>query len=237
MRLVTPKLCGQVDKQSHCGSDFQQLNAVAVIRLFLSLGRKSMKQSPSAGVHTFCDRQKPLPDGAAQYYVAGMGPALGWHWGPLGGLHCLEKQSSTHHTQTRCSEDLFLPRDVPWNCRLFHWGGKLALLLLVQHKRVFVTFTGESKVGYNLSSIGFPGTGPSKAAVESLFGTEVTCAHPADEESVMQYLSKLDDVLLQCSLFTIFYPKMFGFLFFFFNISDQHVQQTSSDSPAPDESH
>ncbi|XP_022352259.1 WD and tetratricopeptide repeats protein 1 isoform X3 [Enhydra lutris kenyoni] len=33
--------------------------------------RKSMKQSPSAGVHTFCDRQKPLPDGAAQYYVAG----------------------------------------------------------------------------------------------------------------------------------------------------------------------
>ena len=30
-----------------------------------------MKQSPTAGVHTFCDRQKPLPDGAAQYYVAG----------------------------------------------------------------------------------------------------------------------------------------------------------------------
>lgn len=36
-----------------------------------------MKQSPSAGVHTFCDRQKPLPDGAAQYYVAGKDPALG----------------------------------------------------------------------------------------------------------------------------------------------------------------
>ncbi|XP_058051745.1 WD and tetratricopeptide repeats protein 1 isoform X2 [Ahaetulla prasina] len=33
--------------------------------------RKSMKQNPVAGVHTFCDRQKPLPDGAAQYYVAG----------------------------------------------------------------------------------------------------------------------------------------------------------------------
>uniref|UniRef100_A0A8D2J3B8 WD and tetratricopeptide repeats 1 n=1 Tax=Varanus komodoensis TaxID=61221 RepID=A0A8D2J3B8_VARKO len=33
--------------------------------------RKSMKQNPTAGVHTFCDRQKPLPDGAAQYYVAG----------------------------------------------------------------------------------------------------------------------------------------------------------------------
>lgn len=31
-----------------------------------------MKQNPTAGVHTFCDRQKPLPDGAAQYYVAGM---------------------------------------------------------------------------------------------------------------------------------------------------------------------
>lgn len=30
-----------------------------------------MKQNPTAGVHTFCDRQKPLPDGAAQYYVAG----------------------------------------------------------------------------------------------------------------------------------------------------------------------
>ncbi|KAL7980453.1 hypothetical protein Chor_001607 [Crotalus horridus] len=32
--------------------------------------KKSMKQNPAAGVHTFCDRQKPLPDGAAQYYVA-----------------------------------------------------------------------------------------------------------------------------------------------------------------------
>lgn len=61
-----------------------------------------MKQSPSAGVHTFCDRQKPLPDGAAQYYVAGKGPALGG----TGALHCLKKQSSTHHTQTLCSEDL-----------------------------------------------------------------------------------------------------------------------------------
>lgn len=30
-----------------------------------------MKQNATAGVHTFCDRQKPLPDGAAQYYVAG----------------------------------------------------------------------------------------------------------------------------------------------------------------------
>lgn len=54
-----------------------------------------MKQSPSAGVHTFCDRQKPLPDGAAQYYVAG----TDWHlcWGRLQGL---KEQSSAHYTHT-----------------------------------------------------------------------------------------------------------------------------------------
>uniref|UniRef100_A0A3Q1EA78 WD and tetratricopeptide repeats 1 n=1 Tax=Acanthochromis polyacanthus TaxID=80966 RepID=A0A3Q1EA78_9TELE len=33
--------------------------------------RKSMSQGTSAAVHTFCDRQKPIPDGAGQYYVAG----------------------------------------------------------------------------------------------------------------------------------------------------------------------
>ncbi|KAI4891514.1 hypothetical protein NFI96_004368 [Prochilodus magdalenae] len=33
--------------------------------------RKSLSQSMSAGVHTFCDKQKPIPDGAGQYYVAG----------------------------------------------------------------------------------------------------------------------------------------------------------------------
>ncbi|CAL1611512.1 unnamed protein product [Knipowitschia caucasica] len=33
--------------------------------------RKSMVQSTSAAVHTFCDRKKPIPDGAGQYYVAG----------------------------------------------------------------------------------------------------------------------------------------------------------------------
>uniref|UniRef100_A0A9J8CWU2 WD and tetratricopeptide repeats 1 n=1 Tax=Cyprinus carpio carpio TaxID=630221 RepID=A0A9J8CWU2_CYPCA len=33
--------------------------------------RKSMTQSSSAGVHTFCDKQKSIPDGAGQYYVAG----------------------------------------------------------------------------------------------------------------------------------------------------------------------
>uniref|UniRef100_A0A8C1TN76 WD and tetratricopeptide repeats 1 n=1 Tax=Cyprinus carpio TaxID=7962 RepID=A0A8C1TN76_CYPCA len=34
--------------------------------------RKSMTQSSSAGVHTFCDKQKSIPDGAGQYYVAGL---------------------------------------------------------------------------------------------------------------------------------------------------------------------
>ncbi|XP_068611719.1 WD and tetratricopeptide repeats protein 1 [Brachionichthys hirsutus] len=33
--------------------------------------RKSGSQSTSAAVHTFCERQKPIPDGAGQYYVAG----------------------------------------------------------------------------------------------------------------------------------------------------------------------
>ncbi|XP_024123969.1 WD and tetratricopeptide repeats protein 1 isoform X1 [Oryzias melastigma] len=33
--------------------------------------RKSLNQGTSAAVHSFCDRQKPIPDGAGQYYVAG----------------------------------------------------------------------------------------------------------------------------------------------------------------------
>ncbi|XP_059909163.1 WD and tetratricopeptide repeats protein 1 [Gadus macrocephalus] len=33
--------------------------------------RKSVSQNTSAAVHTFCDRQKPIPEGAGQYYVAG----------------------------------------------------------------------------------------------------------------------------------------------------------------------
>lgn len=37
-----------------------------------SLHRKSMIQGTSAAVHTFPDRQKPIPDGAGQYYVAGI---------------------------------------------------------------------------------------------------------------------------------------------------------------------
>lgn len=137
------------------------------------------------------------------------------HWGILGALHCLKEQF-----YPPCTNSLLrgsLPWDVPWNCSLFHWRGELALLHFVQHKRVFVTPAGKRRVGYNLGSIGFPGTGPSKAAVQNLFGTEVTCPHPADDESVMQYLSNLDYIFLQCSLFTIFYPKMFGvFVVFFF---------------------
>jgi len=65
-----------VNKKCQCSSGFQQMNTV-IIRLLFFLARKSMKQSPSAGVHTFCDRQKPLPDGAAQYYVAGTGTCAG----------------------------------------------------------------------------------------------------------------------------------------------------------------
>uniref|UniRef100_A0A3B3SY39 WD and tetratricopeptide repeats 1 n=1 Tax=Paramormyrops kingsleyae TaxID=1676925 RepID=A0A3B3SY39_9TELE len=33
--------------------------------------RKSLSQNAQAAVHTFCERQKPIPDGAGQYYVAG----------------------------------------------------------------------------------------------------------------------------------------------------------------------
>ncbi|XP_018590071.1 WD and tetratricopeptide repeats protein 1 [Scleropages formosus] len=33
--------------------------------------RKAMSQRVTAGVHTFCEKQKPIPDGAGQYYVAG----------------------------------------------------------------------------------------------------------------------------------------------------------------------
>lgn len=39
---------------------------------FSSSHRKSLSQSTSAAVHTFCERQKPIPDGAGQYYVAGV---------------------------------------------------------------------------------------------------------------------------------------------------------------------
>uniref|UniRef100_A0A8D1FC08 WD and tetratricopeptide repeats 1 n=1 Tax=Sus scrofa TaxID=9823 RepID=A0A8D1FC08_PIG len=73
--------CGQLVEAKCLTVNPQDNNCLAVgasgpfVRLYdirmIHNHRKSMKQSPSAGVHTFCDRQKPLPDGAAQYYVAG----------------------------------------------------------------------------------------------------------------------------------------------------------------------
>ncbi|KAJ7421186.1 WD and tetratricopeptide repeat protein 1 isoform X2 [Pitangus sulphuratus] len=73
--------CGQLVEAKCLTVNPQDNNYLAVgasgpfVRLYdirmIHNHRKSMKQSPSAGVHTFCDRQKPLPDGAAQYYVAG----------------------------------------------------------------------------------------------------------------------------------------------------------------------
>uniref|UniRef100_A0A667GQ59 WD and tetratricopeptide repeats protein 1 n=1 Tax=Lynx canadensis TaxID=61383 RepID=A0A667GQ59_LYNCA len=72
--------CGQLVEAKCLTVNPQDNNCLAVgasgpfVRLYdirmIHNHRKSMKQSPSAGVHTFCDRQKPLPDGAAQYYVA-----------------------------------------------------------------------------------------------------------------------------------------------------------------------
>lgn len=44
---------------------------VLALHMPLFLHRKSALQGTSAAVHTFCERQKPIPDGAGQYYVAG----------------------------------------------------------------------------------------------------------------------------------------------------------------------
>ncbi|XP_056651441.1 WD and tetratricopeptide repeats protein 1 isoform X2 [Monodelphis domestica] len=73
--------CGQLVEAKCLTVNPQDNNCLAVgasgpfVRLYdirmIHNHRKSMKQGPSAGVHTFCDRRKPLPDGAAQYYVAG----------------------------------------------------------------------------------------------------------------------------------------------------------------------
>uniref|UniRef100_A0A6I8MZK5 WD and tetratricopeptide repeats protein 1 n=1 Tax=Ornithorhynchus anatinus TaxID=9258 RepID=A0A6I8MZK5_ORNAN len=73
--------CGQLVEAKCLTVNPQDNNCLAVgasgpfVRLYdirmIHNHRKSMKQSPLAAVHTFCDRQKPLPDGAAQYYVAG----------------------------------------------------------------------------------------------------------------------------------------------------------------------
>lgn len=44
---------------------------IFVLFVLFYVCRKSVSQSTSAAVHTFCEKQKPIPDGAGQYYVAG----------------------------------------------------------------------------------------------------------------------------------------------------------------------
>uniref|UniRef100_A0A8C8IWY2 WD and tetratricopeptide repeats 1 n=1 Tax=Oncorhynchus tshawytscha TaxID=74940 RepID=A0A8C8IWY2_ONCTS len=73
--------CGQLVEAKCLAVNPQNNNYLAVgangpfVRLYdmrmIHNHRKSASQSTSAGVHTFCDRQKPIPDGAGQYYVAG----------------------------------------------------------------------------------------------------------------------------------------------------------------------
>lgn len=50
--------------------DVADLSVVGLHESFSS-HRKSVLQGTSAAVHAFCERQKPIPDGAGQYYVAG----------------------------------------------------------------------------------------------------------------------------------------------------------------------
>ncbi|XP_078538739.1 WD and tetratricopeptide repeats protein 1 isoform X1 [Lissotriton helveticus] len=73
--------CGQLVEAKCLAVNPQDNNYLAVgasgpfVRIYdirmIHNHRKSMKQNPSAGVHTFSSRPKPIPDGAAQYYVAG----------------------------------------------------------------------------------------------------------------------------------------------------------------------
>ncbi|XP_075440757.1 WD and tetratricopeptide repeats protein 1-like [Ascaphus truei] len=73
--------CGQLVEAKCVSVSPRDNNCMAVgasgpfVRLYdirmIHSHRKSMLQNPQSGVHTFCDRQKPIPDGAAQYYVAG----------------------------------------------------------------------------------------------------------------------------------------------------------------------
>ncbi|XP_069080181.1 WD and tetratricopeptide repeats protein 1 isoform X1 [Pleurodeles waltl] len=73
--------CGQLVEAKCLAVNPQDNNYLAVgasgpfVRIYdirmIHNHRKSMKQNPTTGVHTFCSRQKPIPDGAAQYYVAG----------------------------------------------------------------------------------------------------------------------------------------------------------------------
>ncbi|MGH0191416.1 UNVERIFIED_CONTAM: hypothetical protein FKN15_063463, partial [Acipenser sinensis] len=73
--------CGQLVEAKCLAVNPQDNNYLAVgangpfVRLYdirmIHNHRKSLSPGTSAGVHTFCDREKPIPDGAVQYYVAG----------------------------------------------------------------------------------------------------------------------------------------------------------------------
>uniref|UniRef100_A0A8D0CW00 WD and tetratricopeptide repeats 1 n=1 Tax=Sander lucioperca TaxID=283035 RepID=A0A8D0CW00_SANLU len=75
------EFCGQLVEAKCLAVNPRDNNYMAVgangpfVRLYdirmINNYRKSMTQSTSAAVHTFCERQKPIPDGAGQYYVAG----------------------------------------------------------------------------------------------------------------------------------------------------------------------
>ena len=60
------------------------------IGFLMTSHRKSVSQNTSAAVHTFCDRQKPIPEGAGQYYVAGVSL---WYW-----LSFMEKMDAFLHS-------------------------------------------------------------------------------------------------------------------------------------------
>lgn len=73
--------CGQLVEAKCLAINPQNNNYMAVgasgpfVRLYdirmIQNHRKTLKSNASAGIHTFCDRQTPVPDGAVQYYVAG----------------------------------------------------------------------------------------------------------------------------------------------------------------------
>uniref|UniRef100_A0A8C2XKH2 WD and tetratricopeptide repeats 1 n=1 Tax=Cyclopterus lumpus TaxID=8103 RepID=A0A8C2XKH2_CYCLU len=75
------EFCGQLVEAKCLAVNPRDNNYMAVgangpfVRLYdirmINKYRKSLNQSTSAAVHTFCERQKPIPDGAGQYYVAG----------------------------------------------------------------------------------------------------------------------------------------------------------------------
>ncbi|KAM3935853.1 WD and tetratricopeptide repeats protein 1 isoform 1-T1 [Leptodactylus fuscus] len=72
--------CGQLVEAKCVSISPQDNNCLAVgasgpfVRLYdirmIHSHRKNLQQTQS-GLHTFCSRQKPIPEGAAQYYVAG----------------------------------------------------------------------------------------------------------------------------------------------------------------------